>query len=135
MSSRTRQVSIYGYSKSKAAASQCICEPTIAPDTSLSLLLNVLAQLKTTIAAFYPMSSTVAPIMGNMRMTATVNFIIISRLLWIEQSKQYNNGEKFNLTFARHRNQLKLIYDEAGRDWNTDPVSKYRPRDANLGEF
>lgn len=116
---------IYGSSK---RGDPCYCEPEVSPDVGLRAMLALLENLKSVIGKFYPATNIIAPLSAEMAIRGVIPFIILARLFWVDISKEFNDGEKFNIRKQRHRDQLYMIYIQFNHVtdgmWNLDPASK-----------
>jgi hypothetical protein len=85
---------------------------------ALQLLRSIIRNMRTAIERFYNSAFGVAPVVANMRMTATLPTSIVMRLRWIDN----NPDTKFDKTNPYHLDGLKFVYNINNRDWRTDPL-------------
>jgi hypothetical protein len=132
MAIRTHQ--IYGSFSGGSDAPICCnaIEPSVPPLAVLEQLMFIIQNMKTAISQFYPRAMGLAPIVGNMSMSAGLPFVVLVRMKWIElygketvvaaDGSFENVIVPFNKYSETHRLQLKDLYLAAGRDWRTDPM-------------
>lgn len=124
---------IYGYGTTIGGGPSneaCVCEPTTSEDTVISNFYQTLTMLRDVIGELYPIRVVTTPGIGTMAISGRAPFVIIVRLRWVElYGKAGIAGHRSDLTTLKfdsnnqiHLGQLKDIYLENNRRWETDPL-------------
>lgn len=122
--------SVYGGASSGMSVNQLIggckvCLPNVPFITSLTDFVSLLETLRTSIEMYFPTTHIITSSTGDMKLTATINFRVFARLMWIQKYKPVYGS--FDMSDIVHINLLKDIFISLGYDWKLDALLKDWP--------